>query len=106
MRFLNNIRVKTKLLISFLIVSILIGLVGSIGIISLKASETNSENMYNDSLQSVYLMSDVKKGLLEIKSEVLQLVYVRDKDTKSALENEIQNNTARDNTDKIGRAHV
>ena len=99
MRFLNNIRVKTKLLISFLIVSILIGLVGSIGIISLKASETNSENMYNDSLQSVYLMSDVKKGLLEIKSEVLQLVYVRDKDTKSALENEIQNNTARDNTD-------
>jgi len=31
----------------------------------------------NGRLESIYLMSDLKQGLLEIKSDVLQLVYVR-----------------------------
>lgn len=101
MSFLNKMKVKTKLLLSFIIVAILIGVVGAIGIISLKASEKNSENMYNNNLQSVYLMSDVKQGLLEIKSDVLQLVYVKDASVKSALEKDIKDNTTEDSNDIV-----
>lgn len=97
MGFLKNIKVRTKLIISFIIVAILIGVVGAIGIMSLKTVDKNSEEMYNNRLQSVYLLTDMKQNLTEIKSDVLQLVYVRDDSKKADLEKDIQINTDEDN---------
>ena len=57
MGFLKNIKVRTKLIVSFIIVAILIGVVGAIGIMSLKTVDANSEEMYSNSLQSVYMLN-------------------------------------------------
>ena len=92
MGFLKNVKVKTKLIISFIIVAILIGVVGIIGITSLKTVDANSEDMYINSLQSVYMMTDLKQKLTEVESDVLQLVYVRDDSKKADLEKDIQVN--------------
>ena len=48
MFFLKDIKVKTKLISSFLIMAILIAVVGIIGKISLKTVNTNSKEMYNN----------------------------------------------------------
>lgn len=99
MDFLKDIKIRTKLILSFIIVAILIGVVGVIGIISLKTIGINSESMYGDNLQSIYMLTDMKQNLTETKSDMLQLVYVRDDSQKANLEKDIQLN--KDENDKF-----
>ena len=96
MGFLNNIKVKTKLLLSFIIVAILVAVVGVIGIVSLKTLETNSEDMYTNSLQSVYMITDMNQNLTKVNSDVTELVYIKDASKKVDLEKNIQVNLDED----------
>ena len=98
MSFFNNIKVRTKLILAFLIVAILIAIVGIIGITSLKTLDANSENIFSNNLQSVYMLTDMRQNLTEIKSDVMQLIYVRDVSKKDDLEKDIELN--KDENDK------
>lgn len=97
-KFLRNIKVRTKLILSFAILSILVAVVGIMGMMVSKKLDTNSENMYSNNLQSVYIFTDMKQNLTEIKSDMLQLVYVKDSSKKGDLEKSIQQN--KDENDK------
>jgi len=97
MSFFKNIKVKTKLLSSFLIIAILVALVAIIGIMSLKTINLNSEKIYSHSLQSTQILNDIKQTLLQIKSDTIELIYARDTSTKDDLEKNIQLNTEKDN---------
>ena len=92
MLMLKDIKVKTKLISSFLIMAILIAIVGMIGRTSLKTSDANSKAMYNDDLQSVQLLTDIKQSLNSSRSNILELVYMKDASSKSDLEKQIQSN--------------
>ncbi|MCE5222132.1 MAG: methyl-accepting chemotaxis protein [Clostridium sp.] len=97
MNFLKNMKVRRKLITSFIIVAILIGIVGSIGIRSLKTVDTNSGYMYSNNLQSVYMLTDMKQMFIQVKSDVIQLVFVRDESKKADLEKDIQINVDENN---------
>lgn len=97
MSFLNKVKVRVKLTAAFIIVAILIGIVGIIGMTSLKTVDMNSQEMYNNRLQSVYMLTDMKQNLTEAKNNMLQLVYVRDESTKVTLEKNIQINKDENN---------
>lgn len=97
MSFLNKVKVRVKLTAAFIIVAILIGIVGIIGMTSLKTVDINSQEMYNNRLQSVYMLTDMKQNLTEAKNNMLQLVYVRDESTKVTLEKNIQINKDENN---------
>jgi methyl-accepting chemotaxis protein len=99
MNLFKSIKVRTKLTLAFLAVAIFIGIVGAVGITSLKVVNKNSDDMYSNNLQSVYFVSDIKRALLQIKSDMTELVYVRDSSKKNDLEKDIQANTDSDNTD-------
>jgi len=103
MFFLKDIKVKTKLLSSFLIMAILIAIVGIIGKTSLKTVDTNSGEMYNNNLQSVYYLTDMKQNLTQIKSDMLQVAYVKDASKKADLEKDIKLN--QDENDKYVTAY-
>ena len=96
MGFLKNIKVRTKLIISFIVVAILVGVVGTIGMMSLKTVDINSEDMYTNSLQSVYMLTDMRQNLTEIRDDVIELLYVRDESKKADLEKDIQINADED----------
>ena len=96
MGFFKNIKVRTKLMISFITIALLIAIAGIIGMMSLKTVNVNSEEMYSRRLQSVYMITDMKQNLTEIKSDMLQLVYVKDASKKSDLEKDIQSNKDED----------
>ncbi|MGO5067144.1 MULTISPECIES: methyl-accepting chemotaxis protein [unclassified Clostridium] len=85
-------RIKTKLITLFLIVAIIIVIVGAIGGFALKGVAKNGKEMYSVNLQSVYMITDMNKNLTEIKSDMLQLVYEKDKSKKSQLIEDIQKN--------------
>ncbi|MCW6110569.1 methyl-accepting chemotaxis protein [Clostridium sporogenes] len=91
---LRNIKkkVKTQLISAFLIVAVLIVIVGAVGGVALKNVARYGEKMYSINLQSVYMITDMNQNLTEIKSDMLQLIYEKDKSKKSELINNIQKN--------------
>ena len=97
MKVLRNTKVKTKLLVSFITISLLIALVGTIGIVSLKSVAKNSNTMYENNLQSIYLLADIKQSLISVKSDVIELVFIKNEDRKSDLKDDIQINVDKNN---------
>ncbi|EKS4343016.1 methyl-accepting chemotaxis protein [Clostridium sporogenes] len=90
----NNIKkkVKTQLISAFLIVAVLIVIVGAVGGVALKNVARYGEKMYSINLQSVYMITDMNQNLTEIKSDMLQLIYEKDKSKKAELVKNIQKN--------------
>jgi len=96
MDLLKNIRVKVKLVVSFLIVALFISIVGGVGIISLKNSGKEAEKMYTNNLRSVYILTDMEENLFEIRAGMLSLVYKKNLSEKADLEKNIEKNTDED----------
>ncbi|KEI79572.1 methyl-accepting chemotaxis protein [Clostridium botulinum] len=91
---LKNIKkkIKTQLISAFLIVALLIAIVGAVGGIALKNVAKYGEKMYSTDLQSVYMITDMKQNLTEIKGDILQLIYEKDKSKKTELIKNIEKN--------------
>lgn len=73
MHQLNNQSIKTKLVSSFLVVSLFIALVGGIGIYSLNRVNNNVKNMYSNELISVDYLHQLKEDSSQIYSDVVLL---------------------------------
>ena len=97
MELLKNMKVKSKLILSFLIVVILIGLVGGVGTMALKKIEKNAEEMYASNLNSVKLILSLKGNLKEIKGDLLTIINSSDKAEIQTVEKDI--NSAVDEDD-------
>ncbi|MDD3223803.1 MAG: methyl-accepting chemotaxis protein [Clostridium sp.] len=96
MNILKNTNAKIKLVTSFIIVSLFIVIVGTIGSLSLKKVAANSENMYTNKLTSVSTLKDIKNNTNDIKSTTLSLILMQDAQTRSeqlATIATIKNNT-------------
>ncbi|WP_079441644.1 methyl-accepting chemotaxis protein [Clostridium chromiireducens] len=106
MMFIKNIKVKTKLLSSFLIMAILISVVAIIGKASLKTVDANSKSMYSDDLQSIQLLTEIKQSLVSTKSDVIELVYIRDISKKTDLEKDIQLNIKKYDEDILNYENI
>lgn len=78
MNFLKNVKVRIKLIVSYIIIALLIAVVGIEGTISLKKVSDNSNDMYINKAQSVFVLQDIEQNLLQTKSDLLELIYVRD----------------------------
>lgn len=90
MNFLKNIKVKTKLLSTFLILTLLIAIVDVVGSNSLRVVYTNSSKMYSDNLQIVYMMSDMDRNLSEIRADCLKMGYQEIDSKRIDAENDIK----------------
>ena len=99
MNLLKNVKVRIKLIVSFLIVAVLIGIVGGVGIMSLKNIGENAKKMYDQNLKNVYMLTDMKQNLTEIKSDISELLnskydgesFVKDKLEKSITDSNSEN---------------
>ncbi|GKX68133.1 methyl-accepting chemotaxis protein [Inconstantimicrobium mannanitabidum] len=96
MNFIRNVKVKIKLLVSFLIVAVFIGIVGGVGIVSLKNVDKSAQLMYSQNLRTVYILTDMEKNLTEIRACLVSLVFKRDSSQKSELEKTITDNQTQD----------
>ncbi|MFT8316234.1 MAG: methyl-accepting chemotaxis protein [Clostridium sp.] len=85
MKILRRTKVKVKITIAFLIIVLIIGIVGAIGMNSLRKSNSNAEDMYNNSLKNLYMLSDTEQNLSAINGNILQLIYIRDDSQKAGI---------------------
>lgn len=72
-------KVRNKLIFAFLLVSMLIGAVGTVGVLSLRSVNIKSTEMYTISIQHVNQILSIKANILEIKSDILVIMYQKDK---------------------------
>lgn len=77
MKWYNNIKISQKLIISFLIISLLIGVVGVIGNLSLNKINSNSVFLYENNLTSLHKLHSIKGSLLETRS-LIQTILMKD----------------------------
>ncbi|WP_160688614.1 methyl-accepting chemotaxis protein [Clostridium sp. C2-6-12] len=92
MSFLGNVKVRIKLIAAFLIIAVLIGIIGIVGIVSFKNIGKESELMYANNLRSVYILTDMKENLSEVRTDLMSLVYKKISSEKSDLKNDIEEN--------------
>lgn len=92
---LKNVRVRIKLITAFLVVAVIIGIVGGVGINSLKNVGENAKKMYNQNLRSVYMLTDTKQNLTQMRSDLLDLINgqnEKEASIKAKLEKSIEEN--------------
>nr|WP_307905878.1 MCP four helix bundle domain-containing protein [Clostridium botulinum] len=78
MILLKRISVKRKLIVSFLLLAILIGISGTVGVINAGRLNSNSEKMYFKSLKSVEYIEKIKDNLDEERACLLNIIYNED----------------------------
>ncbi|GAA0717527.1 methyl-accepting chemotaxis protein [Clostridium malenominatum] len=80
MELVKNLKIKTKLIASYLLLTLIIGVIGSLGVYGTKTMSSNSGKMYGYNLRSINLLHSINENLLEIRSELQGIVFVSEKD--------------------------
>lgn len=83
MRYFSNLKMIQKLVSSFILVSLFIGIIGFIGIFNMSNINKNIDSIYNIDLVGVNDISNIKTNLLQIKADLLLLL---DPTNKSELQ--------------------
>lgn len=87
MNLLQKMSIKTKLLASFLLCIIILGLVGTIGIFGMKTLNNNAKQIYNYDFKSVTYLHQITERLLLIRAEIDNAVLYEDPEkTGEAIE--------------------
>ncbi|MDD4503553.1 MAG: methyl-accepting chemotaxis protein [Clostridiaceae bacterium] len=91
MRQLFNLKIRGKIVLGFTIVNILIALIGSIAFFSLSTINDGMESMYNNNLQSIRFLGDVRRDLLTIRGDVYRYISTDNSEEYKELEKDITN---------------
>lgn len=89
MKFFANLNTRTKLISTFFILCLIIGLLGTMSIINLKTVSSNSDNLYKNNLHSVHLLDSIKQDNLSINGELTELVYIPNNTKNQDILNDI-----------------
>lgn len=78
MKWFNNLKISQKLISCFVLVSLMVGVIGFLGLSSMYNINNNLSDLYHDSFASVNRIRAAKETLLETRVNVNYLVYDRD----------------------------
>jgi methyl-accepting chemotaxis protein len=84
MDVLSKFKVKTRLIISFLVIVIFIAIVGIIGILSLGDANNNFREMYTINFNNSNMIKDIGSNLEKTQMDVMKLVFENDTNTTKA----------------------
>jgi methyl-accepting chemotaxis protein len=99
MKWLNNFKIRVKLMICFIIIAFFTGIVGLIGIINMNNINKSAEQMYKGNFIPSQQLAEMQKGILIVRSNYLLMLYERDSSKFQQRINEI--NELADNSNKI-----
>lgn len=89
-RFFNNIKIVQKLLISFLIALILMGVIGFIGISNMKEISDNAISMHDDNLKPSNHINALKSNLLQTSTYMIMLLDENHTENLQNTDNDIK----------------
>ncbi len=79
MNWFKNLKIKTKLLISFLIVAFITGVVGFVGMIKLQQTDESDTFLYEKHALSLAIIGDLRSDFLRQRMNVLEaIIFAKD----------------------------
>ncbi|MEA4827213.1 MAG: methyl-accepting chemotaxis protein [Clostridium sp.] len=96
MKWFKNLKIAQKLIISFIIVSLFIGIVGSIGVINMKKINSNVTSIYEVNLVGIDSINKLKTNLVQIRANILLILDQDNRANIQAIENDIDKLTNED----------
>lgn len=97
MKLFKNLKIAQKLVSSFILVSLFIGIVGFVGVSNMRKINSNAESMYNYNLMSIRYLGELKENLVKIRANMVLIIYERNRIKLDSLESDIINLTSRNN---------
>lgn len=76
-RVIRNSSIRTKLLVGFLVISVLLGIIGLVGTRNIKKINQNSKRMYEHNLQNIDDIHQIKENLTEITVSIAYLASTK-----------------------------
>lgn len=99
MKWFKNLKMAQKLIPSFILVALFIGIVGLVGIDATKTINDNAVSMHDYNLRSIRYLTAIKQNISDIRSSMQKIVYEKSKE-KDDIIKEIDKYT-KDNMDII-----
>lgn len=73
MKWFLDMKVRTKLMISFLIISLLIGVSGTVSVLDMDKINNGSKQIYENNLLSLDYLTSLQKNQLKVRAELLSI---------------------------------
>lgn len=89
MKWFKNLKIAKKLILSFSIVAILVGVIGVIGIFNMNKINSRAASMHDYNLISIEKLTTIKQNFSDIRSDLLKLVYQKDMSQRATIKGEI-----------------
>ncbi len=96
MNLFKNVRVGVRIVLSFIIISLLIILVSVMSMYALRVVNTNSRSMYHTNFKSIYILSNIKENLMQSNTDLLKLSYQKDTSQVIQIKNDLNNTRVND----------
>jgi len=103
MKWFNNLKIKQKLVLCFLIISLFIVVVGTIGTSSMDKITSNSNTLYSDDFLAIKSLQQFNTNTLHIRLEVLNILNSRD--LNKVNETKMNIDTMRKQSDEILKSY-
>jgi len=78
MKWFYNFKIRTKLIVCFIILAIFTGMVGVVGVVNMKAMYQSSEDMYNLNFMPAQDLKSVQVYLEQVRAQHIYILYDRD----------------------------
>lgn len=92
MNFFKDVKVKTKLIATYIIIAFLLLIVGLISIDSIRKISLNAQHMHDTNLQNQYILQNINQNLTNIRVDMFKMIYQKNKSSGNNIENDIQTN--------------
>ncbi len=91
MIWFKNLKISHKLISTFTFVSILVCIVGFIGLYNMNIINHNATSMHDYNLASINSLTTLKQNISDIRSDLLKLTYQRNVSEKDTVKKDIKN---------------
>lgn len=98
MKTFNDISIGIKLVISFLIITVMMGVLGFFSISSLQKVNNYTKVLYNDNLQSIHILDTLSSDLGDSKGDALNLTVQKDPNKVLELKQNLADATTSENS--------
>ncbi|PSM57246.1 methyl-accepting chemotaxis protein [Clostridium diolis] len=90
MIWFKNLRISHKLISTFTFISILVCIVGFIGLYNMNIINNNATSMHDYNLASINNLTTLKQNISDIRSDLLKLAYQRNVSEKDIVKKDIK----------------
>ena len=90
MNFIINLKTTTKLIISFIIISIFVSIVGVFAISNMRKTEKDMTSMYEDRLLPIQILGKIAENEMSGRAELEHLLHLTDSNQIATTAKEIQ----------------